>query len=129
MIMEEMTIYERIKNRRKQLGISVDDVADALGVSRATIYRYESAEIEKVPASIIDKLAAVLQTTPAYLMTWTDDPSMRYYEDNNTAMMAQRLFEDKDMRLLFDAAKDSRPEDLQMATDLLKRLKQTNPDG
>lgn len=127
--MEEMTIYERIKNRRKQLGISVDDVADALGVSRATIYRYESAEIEKVPASIIDKLAAVLQTTPAYLMTWTDDPSMRYYEDNNTAMMAQRLFEDKDMRLLFDAAKDSRPEDLQMATDLLKRLKQTNPDG
>lgn len=127
--MEEMTIYERIKNRRKQLGISVDDVADALGVSRATIYRYESAEIEKVPASIIDKLAAVLQTTPAYLMTWTDDPSMRYYEDDNTAMMAQRLFEDKDMRLLFDAAKDSRPEDLQMATDLLKRLKQTNPDG
>lgn len=127
--MEEMTIYERIKNRRKQLGISVDDVADALGVSRATIYRYESAEIEKVPASIIDKLAAVLQTTPAYLMTWTDDPSMRHYEDDNTAMMAQRLFEDKDMRLLFDAAKDSRPEDLQMATDLLKRLKQTNPDG
>ena len=127
--MEEMTIYERIKNRRKQLGISVDDVADALGVSRATIYRYESAEIEKVPASIIDKLAAVLQTTPAYLMTWTDDPSMRYYEDDNTAMMAQRLFEDKDMRLLFDAAKDSRPEDLQMAADLLKRLKQTNPDG
>lgn len=127
--MEEMTIYERIKNRRKQLGISVDDVADALGVSRATIYRYESAEIEKVPASIIDKLAAVLQTTPAYLMTWTDDPSVRYYEDTKAAEMAQRLFEDKDMRLLFDAARDSRPEDLQMATDLLKRLKQTNPDG
>ncbi|HAB94850.1 MAG TPA: XRE family transcriptional regulator, partial [Lachnospiraceae bacterium] len=33
------------------------------------------------------------------------------------------------MRVLFDAAQDSRPEDLQMAADLLRRLKKTNPDG
>jgi len=127
--MDEKTIYERIKNRREQLEISVNDVADALGVSRATVYRYESAEIEKVPTTIIDKLAPVLKTTPAYLMGWTDDPSLGYYQKDSAAEMAQKLFEDKDMRLLFDAAKDCRPEDLQMAADLLKRLKQTNPDG
>lgn len=52
-----------------------------------------------------------------------------YYERTDTAQMAQKLFEDSNYRILFDAAKDSRPEDLQMAADLLKRLKGTNPDG
>ena len=31
-----MEVYERIKARRKELGLSADDVAAALGVSRAT---------------------------------------------------------------------------------------------
>lgn len=52
-----------------------------------------------------------------------------YYQNRETAQLAQELFEDSNMRLLFDAAKDSRPEDLRMAADLLKRLKETNPDG
>jgi hypothetical protein len=33
------------------------------------------------------------------------------------------------MRILFDAAKDSKPEDLRRAADLLMRFKETNPDG
>ena len=69
-----MSIYERIKERRKALGLTADDVAEKLGVSRATIYRYESADIEKLPTSSLEPLAKALQTTPAYLMGWTDDP-------------------------------------------------------
>lgn len=65
-----MTIYERIRNRRKELGLSADDVASDLGISRATLYRYESSDIEKLPASIIGPLSKILQTTPAYLMGW-----------------------------------------------------------
>lgn len=68
-----MTIYERIKNRRKELNLSAADVAKALEVSRATVYRYESSEIEKLPSSMIGPLAKVLHTTPAYLMGWEDD--------------------------------------------------------
>lgn len=46
-----------------------------------------------------------------------------------TAEIAQQLFEDKDLRVLFDAARDSSPEDLQMAAELLRRLKGANPDA
>lgn len=63
-----MEVYERIKARRKEIGLTADDVADALGVSRATIYRYESADIEKVPTTIIEPLAKVLKCSIAYLM-------------------------------------------------------------
>lgn len=68
-----MTIYERIKFRRKQLNLSADDVAEALGVSRATVYRYESSYIEKLPTSTLEPLAKVLSCSPAYLMGWTDE--------------------------------------------------------
>lgn len=63
-----MNIYERIKNRRKELGLSVEYVAEALKVNRATVYRYESSDIEKLPTSILLSLSKVLQTTPTYLM-------------------------------------------------------------
>ncbi len=68
-----MEVYERIKARRKEIGLTADDVAAALGVSRATVYRYESAEIEKLPTQIIAPLSKVLRCSPAYLMGWEDE--------------------------------------------------------
>lgn len=77
-----MTIGERIKQRRLVLGKSADEVADLLGKNRATVYRYESNEIENFPAKALAPLAKVLETSPAYLMGWTDDP-YDYEEDPN----------------------------------------------
>ena len=68
-----MEIYERIKSRRKELGLTADAVADALVVSRATVYRYESADIEKLPITIIEPLSRVLSSSPAWIMGWTDN--------------------------------------------------------
>ncbi len=69
-----MTIGERIKRRRLDLGLSADEVAAALGKNRATVYRYESNAIEKLPTTVLEPLAEVLETSPAFLMGWTDDP-------------------------------------------------------
>lgn len=68
-----MSIGERMKLRRKQLKLSADVVAERLGVSRSTIFRYEKGEIEKLPTNILDDIAKILQTTPAYLMGWESD--------------------------------------------------------
>ena len=70
-----MTVGSRIREFRKRLGLSVDDVAEKLGKNRATIYRYESDDIENLPAPILSPLAKVLQTTPAELMGWEQSPS------------------------------------------------------
>ena len=67
-----MTIGERIKRRRIEIGMSVDQLSDLIGKNRATIYRYESNEIEKFPIDIRHPLAEALRTTPAYLMGWED---------------------------------------------------------
>lgn len=65
-----MNIGKRIKERRKELDMSVDAVAKKLGKNKATIYRYENNEIENLPISILEPLAKILDTTPAYLMGW-----------------------------------------------------------
>lgn len=78
-----MTIYERIKARRKELGLTADIVAEALGVSRATVYRYESSDIEKLPTTILESLSKVLRCSPGYLMGWEDN-DFTYLNDAST---------------------------------------------
>ena len=79
-----------MKSRRKELGIPVDTVAAALGVSVATVYRYESGEIEKVPGTILEPLAKVLHTTPAYLMGWTAEHQSIQYPSNIMPLPAMK---------------------------------------
>ena len=50
-----MTIGERIKTIRKSKKISVDTIANQLGISKTTIYRYEDSTIEKIPLQVIEK--------------------------------------------------------------------------
>lgn len=65
-----MTTGEKIRTRRKQLCMSVDELAKKVGKNRATIYRYENDEIE-MPASMLQPLADALNTSPDELMDWS----------------------------------------------------------
>lgn len=65
-----MTTGDLIKARRKEIAMSAERLAEKVGVSPATIYRYEKGEIEKVPVDVIKDIAKALNTTPAYLMGW-----------------------------------------------------------
>lgn len=65
-----MNIGRRIRERRIELGLSVDDLAKKLNKNRATIYRYESNYIENLPTSVLESISKILNVTPAYLMGW-----------------------------------------------------------
>lgn len=70
-----MTIGEKIKNRRKQLGMTVDDLAEAIGKNRATVYRYESDEIESMPYNVIVPIANALRLSPYDLIDFPEEKS------------------------------------------------------
>lgn len=72
------TIQERIKSRRLQLKLTLEDVANALGVNKTTVMRYESESIKKLPTDIVPPLAKVLKCTPQYLMGWEELESETY---------------------------------------------------
>lgn len=62
-----MTIGERIKTIRKSKKMSVDTIANQLGISKTTIYRYEDSTIEKIPLQVIEKLSEILGVSLAEL--------------------------------------------------------------
>ena len=68
-----MNIGKRIKQRRKELGMSADKLGEMLGKDRSTIFRYEKGDIENLPLDILQPIAKALATTPQYLMGWSDD--------------------------------------------------------
>ena len=74
------TIGQRIKERRVEIGLTADQLADMLGKNRATVYRYEGDEIENLPLSVIMPLAKALRISPAYLMGWTDSDDVQQME-------------------------------------------------
>ena len=70
-----MTVGERIRNLRKEKGMSADKLGELIGKDRATVYRYESQDIENMPTSVLEPLAKALGTTPAELMGWNSNVS------------------------------------------------------
>lgn len=107
--------------------------ADKVGIGKSSVSQYVNGT--NFPTNVrAAQIANYFNVSPMWVMGF-DVPMLenstenKYYSSEETAKKAQDLFESKEMKLLFDAAKDSKPEDLQMAADLLKRLKGTNPDG
>lgn len=71
--MDTLTIGERIKALRQEQNYSVDEMAKRAKISRATYYRYESADAENLPIKTIKVIAKALNTTPEYILGLTDD--------------------------------------------------------
>lgn len=119
-----MNIGSRIQARRKQLGLSVEDLAERLNKNRATIYRYESSYIEKLPVTILEDLAKALRVTPAYLMGWDDEPSAK--KNDALADIILKARRDEDLIELMRELCDLSPEHRQSVKAFLAVLKQQN---
>lgn len=68
-----MEFKDRIKARRLDLGLTLDDVAKLVGVSNPTISRWESGAIVNQRRDKIELLAKALRMTPGELMGWASE--------------------------------------------------------
>lgn len=78
-----MTTGQRIKARRIEMGYTVDQLAEILGKNRATVYRYESGDIDDMPTKVLESVAKALRTTPARLMGWSDDEDYSWLKNRD----------------------------------------------
>ena len=76
-----MEMKEIIVKRRKELGLTLEEVGLRVGVSRATVQRWEKGILQNPGRDKIAKLAAALQISPEYLLGWTDDPGLKMEQD------------------------------------------------
>lgn len=113
-----LEVYKNIKKRRKELGMSQEDLAKKTGyTNRSSIAKIENGEVD-IPQSKILAFAKALQIPAGDLMGETD-----YYIDPQTAELAQEIFDNKELRLLINDARDAAPDDIKMAHEMLLALK------
>ena len=111
-----MDIYDRIKDITTQKGINIATMEKDLGFSQGNLGRMmkNNPKISK-----LQQVADYLGVTVSMLLGENND----YYFDQETAEMADSLFKDKEMRMLFSAARGSSPEDLKNISNILLSLK------
>lgn len=118
-------VKEIIKERRQQLGLTMKEVAEAVGVSEATVSRWESGDIENMRRDKIAKLAEALKISPAVLMGWEDygtQSDVPYYLDEETAEIAQEVYDRPELKILFDASRKASKEDIQFVVEMIDRM-------
>ena len=118
-------IYEQLRNDRK---LKDADVVRATGIGQGVFSDWKKGRYTP-KTDKLQKIADFFGVSLENLTTGKDSAKesidgTKYYFDDDTARKAQELFENKDMRILFDAARGAKAEDLQMAADILMRLKE-----
>lgn len=70
--MDMQTFATRLKIVRGEKNVSVTELAEALGVNKTTIYRYESGVFSALKAELLIAIAEYLNVNPDYLTGATD---------------------------------------------------------
>lgn len=116
-------MYEIYCKLRDERGLKDSDVVKATGITKSTFSDWKSGR-SKPKQDKLQKIADFFGVSAEYLMTGKEgEDDNKYYINEETAAIAQDIFENKELRLLFDAARDADPEDLEAVHTMLLALK------
>lgn len=90
-----MKIGEKIRMLRKQNNMSAEELARKINKDRATIYRYERGDIENLPVTILEPIAAALNVDPASLLMNTRPTLVLPPLDGETARIVGKFLGDR----------------------------------
>lgn len=88
-----MDVKSILKKRRLEKNLTLDDVGKLVGVSAATISRWESGDIENMRSDKIVKLANALEISPAVILGWNESKVYPSYEDTEDINYLKNLGE------------------------------------
>lgn len=137
--MDETTkkIGLRIRSRRQELEMTQEELAAKTGYkTKGAIAKIESGYCSMKQATLMN-FARALNVTPTWLLgeeeelIKTDDGLVKipanilqpFFNDSETGRIATKIATNRDLKLLFDTAKDATPEQLKQAHDMLLFLK------
>ena len=115
-----MNSVERVKAICKERKIPISKIERDLGYANGYIGQLKKGVF---PADRLQDIAEYLGVSSEYLLNGDEKESDKYYLNDETAEMAQAMFENRDLRVLFDAARYASPEDLKTTYDMLMALK------
>ena len=118
-------LYETLKELCKNKGIALTALEQELGFGRGSLGKTKSGTMPS--AERLKKIADYFGVSVEYLTT--GEQPKQYYLNDETTEIAQAIYDDPNLRALFHAARGTKPEEMKLAEDMLKRFRETNPNG
>ena len=116
-----MGLYENVKKAASDRGYSINRLEKELGFARSYILKFKTITPS---ADKIQKIAEFLNVSTEYLMTREEKTEdKKYYLNEETAHAAQEIFENKELKALFDVQRDMNPDDLKALHSMALALK------
>lgn len=115
-------MYEIFEQLLQKYDVTSYKVAKEAGVTQTALSNWKTGKSTPTTKTL-QRIADYFGVTIDYLMTGEEKENNKYYVNEETAEMAQTLFKNKPLRVLFDAAKDATPEDLETTYNMLMALK------
>lgn len=122
--------YENYSKIRDLKGYTDYKVAKETGIGTATMSNWKNGKYTP-KADKIQIIADFLGVSSEYLLTGHESGTEQYYHDEETAKAAQEIFENKELRALFDVQRDMEADDLRALHSMalaLKRKERGNID-
>ena len=120
---------QRIHDKREELGLSIEDFAQKVGVARQTVYKWEKGQVKNIDRDCISKMAGIFHCDPEWLMHMEDsqNTTVTYKAPGRESVTAivnkAPIIGTASLRAqLYQAAMIVKPENLNVAIELLKSL-------
>jgi transcriptional regulator with XRE-family HTH domain len=120
--MPELNI-NKMKDLLKIKGYTYDDLAEKTNMSKSTISKIFGGFNTNPTLKFLREIAQVLDCSIDDFFDWEQEPTSPYYLDRKTAQLAQAIHDNPEYKLLMDATRDLKPEDLKAVIDIANRIK------
>lgn len=116
-------MYEIFSQLLQKFGVTAYKVSKATGISQSSLSDWKLGKVTPKTENM-KKIADYFGVSVEYLMTGKEkEGGETYYLNEETTKIAQDIFENKELRLLFDTARNAEPEDLKAVHNMLLALK------
>nr|DAH95821.1 MAG TPA: helix-turn-helix domain protein [Caudoviricetes sp.] len=82
-------IGKRITLRREELGASMEEIAQKVGVHKSTIQRYEAGSIQRIKLPVVESIASALSVSPEWLIGLSEEKTAAPKDDGLSPLDAR----------------------------------------
>ena len=120
-------MYDIFEQLLQQNSITTYRLCKDTGISQTTISNWKSGR-SMPKQDKLQKIAEYFGVTVDYLMGNEKDENVQYYLNDETREIAQEIFDNKDMRTLFDMSRKMTPDRLKAHIEFMKKLQESEND-
>lgn len=113
---------QKMQEIRKAKGMTYTVLAKHANISKSTVEKIFGGFNDNPSLNYLEKIAKALDCSIDDFIEYDTEPTSPYYLDRQTGKIAQEMLDNPELKVLFDASKRLKPEDIKVVTEIVNRL-------